>query len=324
MALKITHSIRSGPPGQARPPLRAIWPWQVRGWKRIASVVIDEVKEDRLTIAAAALAFWAMLALFPMLIAIVSLFGLMADPAWIEEGIRQLIGLLPPGGRELLREQLHALVHTPSTSLSLGFLISMVAALWSASSGVDTLVDVMNVAYNKVETRNFFKRRLMSLLMTLALIFFTINAILLVVVLPSLIGWLGPRLDILNVIAVARWPGLAMVVASGLFCLYRYAPARPRPRKSDVTGPLVATVLFLLVSSLFSLYVSEFAAYHKTYGAVGSVVALLFWFYYASLVILLGAELSAELEGEKVQVRDSRNAMRESLLSMPRVPDDEA
>ena len=288
-------------------PRRLIWPWQVdfRDWKRLIRVVISEVSDDRLSIVAAALAFYAMLALFPGLIAMVSLFGLIAEPASVEQGLRQLTGILPPGARDILREQLHALVSTPSSSLSLGLAISLLTALWSASNGVDSLIDAMNVAYNKVEKRNWIKRRLMSLLLTFGLMVFTVIAIALVAVLPSITGWLGERLNVLRIIQMARWPGLAAIVAFGLFCLYRYAPCRTRPQKSDSSGAIISTALFLAVSSLFSLYVSEFAAYHKTYGAAGGVVALLFWFYYSSFVILLGAELSAELEGEKLQKRNS-------------------
>jgi len=307
MALKSTHTSSAAKAARSsRPPGKLLWPWQVgRGeWPRIIKVLINEITDDRLTIVAAALAFYAVLALFPGLIALVSLFGLVADPQLIESGMRQLAGILPPGPRELLREQLSDLVHTPHTSLSIGLLISLLTALWSASSGVDSLVDAMNVAYNKVEKRNWAMRRLMSLLMTLGVFIFMLFAIALVAVLPSLTGWLGEQLNILKVIAIARWPTLAASVAVGLFCLYRYAPCRPRPKQSDSSGAIVATLLFLGVSSLFSLYVSEFATYQKTYGAVGSVVALLFWFYYSSFVVLLGAELSAELEGEKRRERD--------------------
>jgi membrane protein len=284
-------------------PGRLLWPWQVDWgeWKRTLKVVIRDISDDRLSIVAAALAFYAMLALFPGLIALVSVFGLIADPATVERGVSQLTGILPPDARQLLHEQLHALVTTPSTSLTLGVAISVLTALWSASSGVDSLVDAMNVAYNKFEKRNWIKRRLMSLLMTLGLIVFTVIAIMLVAVLPSLVSWLGQRVDILRIIAVVRWPVLAGVVALGLFCLYRFAPCRKRPKTSDSSGAIIATILFLIASSLFSLYVSEFASYHKTYGAVGSVVALLFWFYYSSFVVLLGAELSATLEGEKLR-----------------------
>lgn len=282
-------------------PGRLIWPWQVHSpeWRSALTSVFREISEDRLSLVAAALAFYAMLAMFPGLIALVSLFGLVADPASIEQGLTELTGILPPGARELLSEQLHALVTTPRSSLSLGLLISVLTALWSASSGVDSLVDAINVAYHKVEKRNWLRRRFMSLLMTLGLIAFTVTAIALVAVLPSLTGWLGERIDVLRLIAVVRWPLLAAVVASGLFCLYRYAPCRKQPPASDFSGAIFATVLFLIVSSLFSLYVSEFASYHQTYGAVGGVVVLLFWFYYSSFVVLLGAELSAELEGEK-------------------------
>lgn len=299
----------SAPPG-VRPSLASVhpgpilWPWQVgfSDWKSIITRLATDISDDRLSIVAGAMAFYAMLALFPGLIALVSLFGLVVDPREIETGVRQLTGLLPPGARELLREQLHDLVNTPSTSLSVGLVISVLTALWSASSGVDALVDSINVAYDKIEQRNWIRRRLMSLLMTLLLLVFTFVTITLVAVLPSIEHWLGDRVIVLRLIAVLRWPGLAAVVAIGLFALYRYAPSRKRPGTSDISGAIIATVLFLVASSLFSLYVSEFAAYHKTYGAVGSVVALLFWFYYSSFVILLGAELSAELEGEKLRI----------------------
>ncbi|MDB4985607.1 MAG: Ribonuclease [Myxococcaceae bacterium] len=282
-------------------PGRVLWPWQVQlhDWKRIIKKMIKEISDDRLTMVAGALAFYAMLALFPGLIALVSLFGLIADPKEIEAGLSELTDLLPDTASDLLRTQLHDLVNTPSTSLSIGLLVSVLTALWSASSGVDALVDSINVAYNKVEKRNWFKRRAMSLLMTLVLIVLTFVIIGLVAVLPSINLWLGDRVIVLGLLSALRWPVLAAVVALGLFCLYRFAPCRKRPSTSDMSGALIATVLFLVASSLFSLYVSEFASYHKTYGAVGSVVALLFWFYYSSLIILLGAELSAEFEGEK-------------------------
>jgi membrane protein len=302
-------TVSSGPPG-LRPSLasvhpgRILWPWQVGfgDWKSIVTRLAKDISDDRLSIVAGALAFYAMLALFPGLIALVSLFGLVVDLKEIETGVRQLTGILPPGARELLREQLHELVNTPSSSLSVGLLISVLTALWSASSGVDALVDSINVAYDKVEQRNWIRRRLMSLLMTLLLLVFTFVTITLVAVLPSIEHWLGDRVIVLRLIAILRWPGLAAVVAIGLFVLYRYAPSRKHPKTSDISGAIIATVLFLVASSLFSLYVSEFAAYHKTYGAVGSVVALLFWFYYSSFVILMGAELSAELEGEKLRI----------------------
>jgi membrane protein len=285
-------------------PGRTLWPWQIAfdDWKIIVKRLIRDSSEDRLSLVAAALAFYATLALFPALIALVSLFGLIANPDLIEAGMTRLSDLMPPGARDLLQEQLHALVTTPRSSLSLGLLISVSAALWSASSGVDSLVDAINVAYDKVERRNFFRRRMMSLLMTLGLLLFTFFTIVAVALVPTFEAWLGERIIVLGLISALRWPTLACFVAFGLMCLYRYAPSRKRrPKTMDLTGPIVATVLFLVASSLFSLYVSEFASYHKTYGAVGSVVALLFWFYYSSFVMLLGAELSAELEGEKMR-----------------------
>lgn len=309
----MVKQVRSGRPLTDRPGStgKLLWPWQIdrTSWKHVVKTVIFEISEDRLTIVAGGLAFYAMMALFPGLIALVSLFGLVADPAAVEAALQHLTGMLPPGARELLRDQLHELVSTPSSSLSIGLLISVLTALWSASSGVDSLVDAMNVAYNKSERRNWFKRRMMAVLLTLALIAFTVIAITLVAVIPSVMGWLGERIGILQIIAVARWPTLAVLVAIGLFLLYRYGPCRDRPKRSDSSGAIFATVSFLAFSSLFSLYVSEFAAYHKTYGVVGGVVALLFWFYYTSIVVLIGAEISAEIEGEKQRRRPGQQGV---------------
>ncbi|HEX5659787.1 MAG TPA: YihY/virulence factor BrkB family protein, partial [Polyangiales bacterium] len=163
-------------------PGRMLWPWQIAfdDWKLIVKRLVNDIAEDRISLVAAALAFWATLALFPALIALVSLFGLVAKPELIEAGMTKLSDLLPPGARELLQDQLHALVSTPSSSLSLGLMISVAAALWSSSSGVDSLVDAINVAYDKVEKRGFLRRRLMSLVGTLILLTFTFVTISLV------------------------------------------------------------------------------------------------------------------------------------------------
>ncbi len=284
-------------------PGRLLWPWQIgfADWKLIITRLISDISEDRISLVAAALGFWATLALFPALIAMVSLFGLLTKPEMIEAGMTRLSDLMPPGARDLLQEQLHALISTPTSSLSVGLFISVTAALWSASSGVDALVDAINVAYDKVEKRNWLRRRMMSLLMTVALLAFTFLTIVLVALVPTFEAWLGERVIVLGLISALRWPALATFVAFGLTMLYRFAPSRKLPSTQDITGPIVGTVGFIAFSSLFSLYVSEFASYHKTYGAVGSVVALMFWFYYSSYVVLLGAELSAELEGEKLR-----------------------
>jgi membrane protein len=280
---------------------RVQWPWQVAlgEWQRILRCVWSQIDEDHVFMVAAALAFYAVLALFPGLLALVSLYGMLANPSDVESFVSSLASLLPSSARLTLRAELHTLVSTPASSLSLGFLVTTVGALWSAASGVGALVEAVNLAYDKKEQRSFLRLKGISLALTLALMVFVIFAIALVAVLPSILALLGDRSGILTLVSIARWPLLAACVTFGLLTLYRIAPCRKRPRRWSPTGALLATVLWLGLSAVFSLYVSEFGSYNQTYGALGGIVVLLLWFYWSGVLVLIGAEVTAALEGEK-------------------------
>jgi len=280
---------------------RVQWPWQVAWaeWKRILKCVWGQIDENNVFMVAAALSFYAVLALFPGLLALVSLYGMIADPADVESFISSIASLLPSSAWLTLRDELHTLVSTPGSSLSLGFLVSTVGALWSASSGVEELVAAVNLAYDKKEKRSFVKRKTISLALTFGLMAFVIFAIALVAILPSILALFGDRTGLLSLVNIARWPLLAGSVAFGLLTVYRIAPCRKRPKRWSPTGALLATVLWLALSAVFSLYVSEFGSYNQTYGAVGGIIVLLLWFYLSGVLVLLGAEVTAALEGEK-------------------------
>jgi membrane protein len=279
---------------------RIQWPWDLglSGWLRVLRAAAAQVAAGHASVVAAALAFYAVLALFPGLLALVTLYGLWADPSDVELALGRLAGLLPASAWEILQGELRALIELGRTSLSFGLALSLLSALWSATSGVNALVDAVNWAYGQSERRGFLRRRSLSLQLTLGLIALSAVAIALVAVLPSIVTWFprGPLL--LQVLNVARWPLLLGAVTLGLLTLYRVAPCRARPRRWTISGALLASVLWLGVSAGFSYYVSEFGSYHKTYGALGGVIALLLWFYLSAFLVLFGAGVTAALEGE--------------------------
>lgn len=268
-----------------------------RGWRDILWRVKDQIKEDRLSIIAAGVAFYGLLAVFPGLVALVGLYGLAFDPQQVDEQVAALSGILPKEAADILLNQLHGLTTTNSTALSIGAIGGLVLALWSASAGMRTLMEALNVAYDEEEKRGFIRYYGTALLLTLGAILGTVVAIALVVALPVVLKFIG--LDSLaeGIVKIAAWPILIGIFLLGLAIVYRYAPDRESPRWRWVTwGAVIAAVLWIVGSALFSLYVTQFANYNETYGAAGAVVVLLMWFLLSSYAVLIGAEINAEME----------------------------
>jgi membrane protein len=242
-------------------------------------------------------AFFAFLALPPALIALVTLYGLVADPAQVQQQVESLSSSLPQETATLIGDQLKQITSTSSGSLGVGLVVSLLGALFSASGGVQNLMKAINLAYDEQETRGTVKLRATALLLTLGAVVFIVVAVGLVAVLPALLdaidlGGLGRVL-----VFLARWVGLVAFVLVALAVLYRYAPDRDNPKMRWVgLGSLAATVLWLIGSAGFSLYVSNFGKYGKTYGALAGVVVLLLWLYLTCYIVLFGAEVNAEAE----------------------------
>lgn len=269
----------------------------LRGWKDVLLRVKDELKRDNVPIVAAGMAFYAMLAIFPGLIAMISLYGLVADPADVQQQIAALSGMLPPSAQELLSQRLEALVTSSSATLGLGLVVSVGAALWSASAGMKSAITAINIAYDEKEERGFFKLRALALLFTLGAILVVLLSLALVAVLPALFDWIGLGETGQIVIAYGRWPLMALLVMASLAILYRYGPCRDKPGWRWVSwGAVASTVLWLGLTALFSLYVSNFGSYGETYGAIGGVIVLMLWLFLSSFVVLLGAEINSEVE----------------------------
>ena len=265
------------------------------GWKQVLLRTKQQVKEDNVPLLAAGVAFYAFLALFPTLIAAVTLYGLVADPAQVEEQIATISDTLPQDAASLISTQLRDIASSSSSALGWGLLASLAGALFSASGGVQNLIKAVNIAYDEEETRGFLKLRGLALALTLGAIVFIVVTIGLITVVPALLDDLGPVGRFAG--QVARWAGLVAFVVVALAVVYRLAPDRDDPKFRWVgLGSGVATLLWVLGSAGFSLYVSNFGKYGETYGALAGVVILLLWLWLTSLIILIGAEINSETE----------------------------
>jgi membrane protein len=259
-----------------------------------------EVKDDNVSLLAAGVAFYAMLAIFPAIIAVVTVYGMVADPDQVKTQVGEFAKSLPSGADQLLTTQLTSVVNAGRQALSIGLVLSLLALLWSVSSGVQGLVKSLNVIYDEKESRGFVKLRGLSLLLTLGAIVVAVVALALITVFPGAIDRLGLGQAGQVAASVARWVVLAVLVLLALGVVYRLGPDRANPRWRWVSsGAVVALVLWLLGSVGFSYYVDNFGKYNQTYGAMAAVIILLLWLFLSAFAVLLGAEFNAETERQQ-------------------------
>jgi membrane protein len=267
--------------------------WQ--GWKSVLKRTWREYSEDRVPTVAAGATFFVLLALFPALGVFVSLYGLFADVQAAREQIAGLAGILPEGGVRVLSEQIDRLASVPSSRLGLTFLVSLVLSVWSSNAGSKALIAGLNVAYEETERRNFLMLNLQSLGFTTGGLLLAVLGVAAVGAAPQVLGYLG--LGGIPGLALLRWPVLLLVVVGVLSALYRYGPCRQHARWRWITpGGVFAALAWVAMSVGFSVYVGNFGHYDKTYGSLGAVVGFMTWIWLSLTVVLLGAELNAELE----------------------------
>ena len=283
-----------------------------QGWKDVAVRVKGELKEDQVPLLSAGVAFYLLLALFPALAAIVSIYGLVADPGQVSQQVADLTAALPESARDLITEQLESIVQGADGGIGFALVGGVIAALWSASSGMKHLVAAINAAYDEDETRKFVKLRGLSLLLTVGAIFFGVVAVGVLAVLPAAIEQTPLGSTGQTIVQIASYPALAVAFGLGLAVLYRYAPDRDSPRWRWVSpGAVVATVLWIVASLGFSFYASNFGSYSETYGSIGAVIVLMLWLVITAFTVILGAELDSELEAQTA--RDSTVGRPEPL-----------
>ena len=255
-----------------------------------------------MSIIAAGVAFYGMLAVFPAITSFVSLYGLLADPTDVQSQFAALKGFIPDQAWSLMNKQLQAVASSSQRGLGIGALIGLGIALWSGGAGIRALMTALNIAYREEEKRSFVRFYGTAFLFTVAIVMVGILSLGVIVVVPVVLNLikLGALTEAL--IKVTPWLVLAAVITIALGALYRHGASRRAPKTRWVSpGAVLATFLWLLSSILFSFYVANFASYNQTYGSLGAVVILLMWFWISAYIVLLGAELNAEMEHQTAE-----------------------
>ena len=267
------------------------------GWRDIAIRTWNEMSRDHVSMVAAGVAFYGLLALFPAIGAMISLWGLMFDPMAIEGQIEQVSAALPQQAADIIREQAKTVAEGAGTGVGLAAIAGLALALYSTSKGIKSLIEGLNIIYDEQESRGFIKLNLIAFGLTLLMIVMMVGVLGLIVVLPALLSGLGLGSTMQALVILLRWPLLALVAIVALALLYRFAPSRAQPRWRWVSwGAVVATVLWVVGSIAFSFYVRNFGSYNETYGSLGAVIVLLMWFWLSAFIVLMGAELNSEME----------------------------
>lgn len=268
-----------------------------QGWRDILWRLWGQIGEDNISIIAAGVAFYAMLAIFPAITAFVSLFGLIADTGQVQTQFASFKDAMPHAAWSLLNDQLTAVVSTGDQRLGIGVLVGLGIALWSAGAGVRAMMTALNIAYHEEEKRGVLRFYGTAFLFTIGIVLLAILSVGVIVAVPIVLSVIEPGLLTRILIKVLPWLVLAVFITAALGALYRFGASRAEPQTRWVSwGAVVATVLWIAASVLFSVYVSNFDSYNQTYGALGAVMILLMWLWISAFTVLLGAELNAEME----------------------------
>jgi membrane protein len=270
-------------------------PWA--GWKDILWRTYVRTGEDRLLATAAGVVFFGLLAVFPAITALVSSYGLFANPSTIGANLQSLALMLPEGSFQIVQDQIARVLDKGNTTLGATFLFGLGLALWSANAGVKAVIDALNVVYEEREKRSFIRLNLLSLAFTCSGIAALLLMVSAVVVVPLLLDRVGLAPESQIIVSLARWPLMLVILLGALAILYRYGPSRREARWEWLSvGTIAAALLWIAGSSLLSWYLSNFGNYNATYGSLGAAIGLMMWMWMSAIIVLYGAELNSEIE----------------------------
>jgi membrane protein len=282
----------------------------VRGWLDVSWRTAKRFSNDNVTLIAGGLAMYALLSVFPALAATVSIYGIFSTPGDVIQQMSAFAGVLPPGVWDIFNTQLQSITKTGQSTLTVAAGLGIIVALWSARAAMSSLMTAANIAYREQEKRGFIRTTLLSLAFTVSAVFGFLLMLTLGVAIPLVMAAFGAADWTKAAVSVLRIALLWVIMVVGLAVVYRYAPAREHAQWRWVSaGSIIAATLWLAASALFAFYVTNFAGYAKTYGALGGVVVLLMWFFISSIIVVLGAQINAELERQTVKdTTDKRDA----------------
>jgi membrane protein len=292
------------------------------GWWAVLKRTVKEFREDNLTDWAAALTYYGVLALFPALLALVSIVGLAGKDA--TNGLVDNVGAITSGpAKDVITGAITNLSKSGGTA-GLTFVIGLALALWSASGYVGAFMRASNAIYEVEEGRPFWKLRPVQMGITLAMLLLVALAVIGIVVTGPLAKGVGDTIGVgdtaVTVWSYAKWPVILLVIMTCFAILYHLAPNVKQPGFKWITpGAVLGVVVWIVASVAFAFYVANFASYNKTYGTLGGVIAFLVWLWISNVAVLLGAELNAELEREREIEAGVPGAERELRLE-PRDP----
>ena len=293
LVLQSKRAQESGRGRDANAPVHIPW----RGWKDIIVRTYQESMNDRLFLLAASVVFYSMVALFPAIAAGVSSYALFADVNTIGKHLAIASDIIPSGALELLQGEITRIASKSDGRLTFGFATGFIIALWSANAGMKAIFDALNIIYDEDEKRGLIWLNLESLFFTMCAIAVALLALGAVVVFPLFLATFDLTSLDEPLIGLLRWPAMFLLVLFGVSVLYRYGPSRQRAKWRWISvGSVFAALAWLVVSSLFSFYLANFANYNATYGALGAVVGVMMWMWLSTIVVLLGAQLNSEIE----------------------------
>lgn len=274
------------------------------GLKDVLWRLYAAIGEDRVMLIAAGVTYYLLLALFPAMAALVSLYGFFSSPADIAERIGFLGSVMPADALNIFLDQLKSLASQDNSTLGIGLLAGLAIALWSANNGMKALFEAMNVAYGETEKRSFIRLNAISLLFTFGALILVIVLIVAVGIVPVVLSflWLERWAEIL--INLARWPLMLLFVVGAIAILYRFGPSREPPKPRWLSwGTAFAAISWVIASVAVSFYLANFANYNATYGTLGAMIGFMVWTWISVIIVIIGAEINAELEHQTA--RDS-------------------
>lgn len=265
------------------------------------------MSEHHIPLIAGSLSYYAFLAIFPAAIAAISIYGLVLDPTQLAAQINTITSAFPSSTASLIEQELNKIVASPSSGLGFTAVASIIGALWSASAGTKALMTGIDIAYDTPEDRPFLIQRTMALGITLALIVFVAVAASAVTFLPDLLDAVGAH-RLIRFVQFGSWPVIFVAVIVGLGILFKVAPNRPAAESPWISvGAVVVAFVWLLATLGLSIYSNRVSSLGATYGLLAGVIVLMLWFFISGLIVLLGAELNAELEARDLARLNIRN-----------------
>lgn len=267
------------------------------GWKDILKRTKEEMARDHVSIVAAGIAFYGLLAIVPAIVATISIWAIVFDPQQITQQISSISHLLPEEAADIIQQQAEQASQDAGAGMSLAAIFGILLAVYSASRGIDGLMEGLNIIYDEQENRGVIKRTALKLILTLGAILMTLVTLGVITAIPAIVELIGLPDVFGTLVNLARWPLLMIVVMLAIAVLYRYGPDRDKPRWQWTSiGSFAAVLLWIVGSIAFSIYVRNFSSYNETYGSLGAIIILLMWFWLSAFIVLMGAELNSEME----------------------------